>query len=92
MDWFHISMRARHVEQALTGLLGSDMQHKGPLRYAEGDIVQLRNVIWDGYGNEAHRALPGIVNMAANEIWLNGHGGQIRIERFAQLVRNWRPT
>ncbi len=31
LDWFHISMRVRHVEQALTGLLGADLEHKGPL-------------------------------------------------------------
>jgi hypothetical protein len=28
LDWFHISMRVRHVEQALAGLLGSDLEHK----------------------------------------------------------------
>jgi hypothetical protein len=87
LDWFHISMRVRHVEQALTGLLGSDLQHKGPLRYAEDDVVRLRHLIWNGYGNEARRALRGIVYMAANAIWLNGHSGRIRIERFAQLAR-----
>ena len=32
LDWFHISMRVRHVEQALAGLLGSELEQKGPLR------------------------------------------------------------
>ncbi|WP_150942856.1 hypothetical protein [Microvirga brassicacearum] len=31
LDWFHISMRARHIEQTLAGLLGLDLEHKGPL-------------------------------------------------------------
>ncbi len=87
LDWFHISMRVRHVEQALTGLLGSDLQHKGPLRYAEDDVVRLRHLIWNGYGNEACHGLRGIVYMAGNAIWLNGHSGRIGIERFAQLAR-----
>jgi hypothetical protein len=30
LDWFHISMRVRHVEQALAGLIGSDLEQKGP--------------------------------------------------------------
>ena len=32
LDWFHISMGDRHVEQALAGLLGSGLEHKGPPR------------------------------------------------------------
>lgn len=34
LDWFHISMRVRHVEQSLAGLLGSELEHKGPFHYA----------------------------------------------------------
>jgi hypothetical protein len=60
-DWFHIFMRVHHVEQALAGLLGSDLAHKGPLGYAEFDVERLRYLIWNGYGVEARRALPGIV-------------------------------
>jgi hypothetical protein len=87
LDWFHISMRVRHVERALAGLLGSDLEHKGPLRYAEDDVVRLRHLIWNGYGKEASRALRNIRYMAGNAIWLNGQNGKARIERFAQLAR-----
>ena len=86
LDWFHISMRVRHVEQALAGLLGSDLEHKGPLRYAEIDVAQLRHLIWNGYGDEARRALRSITHMAGNAIWLNGQSRKARIERFVQLV------
>lgn len=34
LDWFHISMRVRHVEQSLAGLLASELEDKGPLHYA----------------------------------------------------------
>jgi hypothetical protein len=87
LDWFHISMRVRHVEQALAGLLGADLEHKGPLRYAEDDVVRLRHLIWNGYGNEARRAVRSIVYMAGNATWLNGQDGRARIERFARLAR-----
>lgn len=87
LDWFHISMRVRHVEQALTGLLGADLEHKGPLSYAVLDVERLRHLIWNGYGKEASRALSGILQMANNAIWLNGENGRSRIERFGQLAR-----
>jgi hypothetical protein len=85
LDCFHISMRVRHVEQALAGLLGSDPEHKGPLRYVEFDVARLRHLIWNGYGNEARRALRDITQIAGNAIWLNAQGGKARIERLIQL-------
>jgi hypothetical protein len=85
LDWFHISMRVRHVEQALAGLLGSDLEQKGPLRYVELDVSRLRHLIWNGYGDEARRALRNITDIAANAIWLNAQRGKVRIERFIQL-------
>jgi hypothetical protein len=87
LDWFHISMRVRHVEQALTGLLGSNLEHKGPLTYVEHDVTRLRHLIWNGYGKEARRALRSIRYMAGNAVWLNGQSGKARIERFAELAR-----
>ncbi|WP_157017177.1 hypothetical protein [Mesorhizobium xinjiangense] len=87
LDWFHISMRVRHVEQALAGLLGSDLEHKGPLDYAAFNVDRLRHLIWNGYADEARRTLPGIRQMAANAVVLNGRQGRVRIGRFARLVR-----
>jgi hypothetical protein len=64
-----------------------DLEQKGPLDYAGFDVERLRHLIWNGYADEAHRALPGISQMAANATWLNGQNGRSRIERFAQLVK-----
>lgn len=38
-------MRVRHVEQALAGLLGSGLEHKGPLDYAAFNVDRLRHLI-----------------------------------------------
>jgi hypothetical protein len=43
-------------------------------------------VIWNGYGDEARRALRNIADMAANVIWLNAPRGKLRFERFIQLA------
>ena len=90
VDWFQVSMRVRHVEQALAGLLGSDLEHKGPLRYVDYDVSRLRHLIWNGYGSEARRVLRNIMDMAANAIWLNAQRGKVRIERFIQLASDLR--
>ena len=87
LDWFHISMRMRHVEQALAGLLGSDLKHNAPLDYAAFNVDRLRHLIWNGYAEEARRTLPDIRQIAANAVVLNGQQGRARIERFARLVR-----
>jgi len=73
-------------DPALVGLLGSDLEQKGPLRYADYDVSRLRHLIWNGYGEEACRALRSITDMAANAIWLNAPRGKDRIERFIQLA------
>jgi hypothetical protein len=90
LDWFHISMRVRHVEQALAGLLNSDLEQKGPFEYVDLDVSRLRHLIWNGYGDEARRALRNITDMAANAIWLNAQRGKVRIERFIQLASELR--
>jgi hypothetical protein len=90
LDWFHVSMRVRHVEQALAGLIGSNLEQKGPLQYVDLDVSRLRHLIWNGYGDEACRALQNITDMAANAIWLNAPRGKVRIERFIQLANELR--
>ena len=75
------------AQQALAGLLGAVPQHKGALSYAEDDVVRLRHLIWNGYGDEARRALRCIAYMAGNAIWLNGESGRARTERFTQFSR-----
>jgi hypothetical protein len=90
LDWFHVSMRVRHVEQALAGLISSDLEQKGPLRYLDLEVSRLRHLIWNGYGDEACRALQNITDIAANAIWLNAPRGKVRIDRFIQLASELR--
>jgi hypothetical protein len=52
LDWFHISMRVRHIEQAMQGLKALDVQHRAPLDYIEIDVERLRHLLWNGYHDE----------------------------------------
>ena len=57
LDWFHLSMRVRHIEQVMQGLKALDVRHQGPLDYIEIDVERLRHLLWNGYHDETHRLL-----------------------------------
>jgi hypothetical protein len=56
LDWFHLSMRLRHIEQTWQGL-----RHIGDLniylRDVAIDVPRLRHLLWSGYVREATRAV-----------------------------------
>ena len=48
LDWFHISMCVRHVEQAFTGLRALEPAQPGPLDRIQADVDRLRHLLWNG--------------------------------------------
>ena len=85
LDWFHISMRVRHIEQAMQGLKALDVQYRAPLDYIEIDVERLRHLLWNGYHNETHRLLGSIVSMSSHLALLNGPTVEPKARRFAEL-------
>ena len=79
LDWWHISMRVRHIEQALRGVYAAEPQHRAGLEIVEWRIGRLRHLIWNGYHDEARRELYGMRHMASEVVYLNG-------ERFRSPV------
>jgi hypothetical protein len=90
LDWFHLSMRVRHIEQALKGLKALDVRHQGPLDYIEIDVERLRHLLWNGYHDETYRLLASIVGMAGNFVLLNGPTVEPKAWRFAVLCEDLR--
>jgi hypothetical protein len=72
LDWFHLSMRVRHVEQALLGLFALEPTQCGPLEHARVDAERLRHLLWNGHHEEACQALVRIARRAADAILLDG--------------------
>jgi hypothetical protein len=66
LDWFHLSMRVRHVEQALLGLDAPELVHRAPLEHAQTDVERLRHLLWNGKHGEACQALGRIVSWLEN--------------------------
>jgi hypothetical protein len=83
LDWFHLSMRVRHVEQALVGLGALEPVHRVPLEHAQVDVERLRHLLWNGYHQEACRALGRIVSWAETATWLNGVAVAAKAGRLA---------
>jgi hypothetical protein len=72
LDWWHISMRVQHIEQALRGVYAAEPQHRAGLEIVDWRIGRLRHLIWNGYHDEACRELCGLRHMASEVVDLNG--------------------
>ena len=62
LDWFHLSMRVRHVEQGLLGLQALEPADRGPLDRAQADVERLRSLLWNGRHEDACEALDRIAS------------------------------
>lgn len=72
LDWWHISMRVRHIEQALASVYALRPEHQGGLDYVSGSVERLRHLIWNGYAAEACEALWALTHLASEATYLNG--------------------
>ena len=66
LDWFHLSMRVRHVEQTFLGLYALKPVRHAPLDRAQVDGERLRHLLWNGRHQQACEALGRIVSRAEN--------------------------
>jgi hypothetical protein len=57
LDWFHLSMRMRPIEQMLLGLSGRDLRDIRPLQAAQASIELVRNLLWHGRPANANQKL-----------------------------------
>jgi hypothetical protein len=82
LDWWHISMRVQHIEQALRGVYAGEPQHRAGLEIVEWRIGRLRHLIWNGYHEEAREELYGMRHMASEVVYLNGERFRSPIARL----------
>ncbi len=86
LDWWHISMRVQHIEQAVRGIDALDPRHRAGSEMVEWRAGRLRHLIWNGYHEEAHDELFGKPHMASEVAYVKG-------DRFrpavARLLWNW---
>ncbi len=71
LDWFHLSMRVQHVEQAMRGLCALESLPLAPLEQAHIDVERLRHLLWNGGPEQACEALGRIASGAKDATMLN---------------------
>jgi hypothetical protein len=82
LDWWHISMRVQHIEQALRGLYALEPRHQAELDMVACRIGRLRHLIWNGYHSEAHDELIGLRHMTSEVAHLNGEKFRPKVVRL----------
>jgi hypothetical protein len=82
LDWWHISMRVQHIQQAVRGIYALNPQHCSGLEIVELRIGRLRHLTWNGYHEEAHDELFGMRHMASEVAHLNGDAFRSAVARL----------
>jgi hypothetical protein len=82
LDWWHISMRVRHAEQALAGVYALEPIHRGGLDIVEDGVSRLRHLLWNGYHHEVRRELFALRHLAYETVYLNGERLRPAVTRF----------
>ena len=82
LDWWHISMRVRHAEQAMRGIFALQPEHRAGLDIVDYRISRIRHLLWNGYHEEARRELFGLRHLAGEAVYLNGERLRRSVDRF----------
>ena len=82
LDWWHISMRVRHAEQALQGVYALNPVHQAGLDMVSYRLSRVRHLLWNGYHDEASRELFGLRHLASEAVYLNGENLRASVIRF----------
>ena len=84
-DWFHLSMRLRHVEQVVQGLSALGPSCPLPLDWAQAEMERLRHLLWNGRHEEAHTVLGTVAAIAGTIGLLNRPGFERKATRLVEL-------
>lgn len=82
LDWWHISMRVRHAEQALQGVYALEPVHDAGLDMVSDRLSRIRHLLWNGYHDEVRRELFGLRHLASEAVYLNGDRLRASVVRF----------
>jgi hypothetical protein len=83
LDWFHLSMRLRHIEQAWEGIRKVDNLNIY-LWDVASHVPRLRHLLWSGYVCEAQRAVKDMHYQL--EQHARRQGASFKLKRFFELV------
>ena len=87
LDWFHMSMRVRHIEQAFEGIRQFEPELKSwLLTSAYCDVPRLRHLLWSGYVDETRDALRLMSYWVRSAVSEHTHEINAKMKRFLVLI------
>ncbi len=87
LDWFHISMRVRHIEQTFEGIRQFEPELKSwLLTSAYCDVPRLRHLLWSGYVDETRDALRLMSYWVRSAVSEHTHEINAKMKRFLVLI------
>jgi hypothetical protein len=90
LDWFHVSMRVRHIEQAFEGIRQLEPESKfSCLTSAYFHVPRLRHLLWSGYVRETRDALKEIGYFIHGVVSEHSHAINAKMRRFLQLIEEF---
>jgi hypothetical protein len=66
LDWFHLSMRMRPIEQMLLGLSGRNLRDVRPMQAVQASIERVRHLLWHGRPAQADQELVRFASHTGN--------------------------
>jgi hypothetical protein len=87
LDWFHISMRVRHIEQAFEGIrqLGPELK-SWLLTSAYCHVPRLRHLLWSGYVDGTREALKEMSYWVRSVVSEHTREINAKLKRFLPLI------
>ena len=90
LDWFHLSMRVRHIEQVVQGLYSMGPLCPLPVDCVHAEVERLRHLLWNGRHDEAHASLGAVAAIAGTIGPLNGLEFERKAARLVELCAELR--
>jgi hypothetical protein len=87
LDWFHLSMRIRPIEQVLMGLSARQIQDPKLVQAAWASIERIRHLLWHGRPDDADQEIALLVDRGSKIPERNGVSTQESMNDLTRLCK-----
>jgi len=92
LDWFHLSMRMRPIEQVIGGLLTRPSRNRVPIEAAQAPIERIRDLLWHGRQDQANQEIGLLLGHSLEIAARNGQSHETSafdLQRLCNELQNY---
>jgi len=82
LDWWHLAIRVRHIEQTIVGMMALEKPAHPAISHAAVKASRLRHLLWNGYAEDAWRSLHSIQGWAGRIFEFAGSVHEVRAKKL----------